>query len=52
MIPSTQVETGIPDAIKDQVAGLDDDKVALRLEETYDLKMSLTSKIRETVECL
>lgn len=45
------VETGVT-YIKEKVAGLEDDKVALRLAETYDLKMSPTSKIWETVEFL
>lgn len=38
--------------ITEKVAGIEDDKVALRVAEKYDLKLSATSKIWESVEVL
>ncbi len=38
--------------IKEKVAGVEDDKMALRVAEKYDLKMSTTSTLWESVECL
>lgn len=45
------VEAG-PTYIKEKVAGIEDDKVALRVAEKFDWKMTANSKIWESVEYL
>ena len=45
------VEMG-PTYIKEKVAGIDDDTVALRLGEKFDVKLSATSRLWESLEVL
>lgn len=45
------VEAG-PSYIKEKVAGIEDDTVALRVAEKYDFKLSATAKLWESVEVL